>query len=105
VVDLASSIQDLGLAGMLILVSVVAVIGSAKGWFVFGWIYRQEREARITAETQAVRNAESLAKASEAYVELSKSYDELAKVYADLRRTVAANDRLRRRTEQVDGPR
>ena len=104
-VDLASSIQDLGLAGMLILVSVVAVIGSAKGWFVFGWIYRQEREARITAETQAVRNAESLAKASEAYIELSKSYSEIAKSYADLRRTVATSDRIRKRAAPVDGPR
>lgn len=32
-----------------------------KGTVVPGWIYRQEREQRIKAETQADRNTESLA--------------------------------------------
>jgi len=102
VVDLAQSIQDLGLAGMLILGVVVSLVGAARGWYVFGFIYRQEREARITAETQAVRNAESLAKSSEAYVELSASYAVLAKSYSDLRRWVA-NERARKVPGAIDG--
>ena len=97
-VDLAQSIQDLGLAGMLIFGVVVAFVGAARGWYVFGFIYREERDRRLVAETQAVRNGESLAKSGEAYVEmsealaaLSRSYADLAKSYAELRR-----DRARR---------
>lgn len=87
-VDLAKSIQDLGLAGIIVLIVLVATIGAARQWYVFGWLYRQEREARITAETQAVRNAESLAKSSEAYAELARAYTDLTRVVSDVRRFV-----------------
>lgn len=65
-VDLARSIQDLGLAGMLVLIVVVATVGLARQWWVPGWLYRAERAARITAEIQAVRNGEALEKLARA---------------------------------------
>lgn len=96
-VDLAQSIQDLGLAGIIVLIVVVAAVGLAKQVWVPGWIYRQERDARIVSDTQAVRNAESLAKSSEAYVELSGAFTALSKSYNDLRRAVTDDRRLPRR--------
>lgn len=103
-VDLARSIQDLGLAGIIVLIALVAVIGAARQWYVFGWIYRQERDARITAETQAVRNAESLAKSSEAYAELAHAYTDLTKAAAEMRRFVNGEQRRKRPGGPVDDP-
>lgn len=65
-VDLAQSIQDLGLAGMLVLIVVVATVGLARQWWVPGWLYRAERASRLTAEMQAVRNGEALEKLARA---------------------------------------
>jgi hypothetical protein len=36
-------------------------IGFHRGWIIPGFIYRQEREGRAVAETQAERNSQSLA--------------------------------------------
>jgi hypothetical protein len=66
VVDLAQSIQDLGLAGIIVLIALVAIVGLARQWWVPGWLYRQEREGRIVSDTQAVRNAEALEKLARA---------------------------------------
>jgi hypothetical protein len=45
-----------------ILLVGIAWLGLAfvRGWVVPGWIYRDERQQRATAETQAQRNAEAL---------------------------------------------
>lgn len=104
-VDLAKSIQDLGLAGIIVLIVVVAAVGLARQWWVPGWMYRQEREARITAETQAVRNSESLATSASAYSEVSKALADLSKAYTELRRIVTVERAARRRQlEAADDP-
>lgn len=82
-VDLAKSIQDLGLAGIIVLMVLVLVFGGARQLWVWGWTYRQERETRIVAETQAVRNAESIATSNESYAELAKAFTELSKAFAE----------------------
>jgi hypothetical protein len=51
---------------MLILVVLVAAVGLARQWWVPGWLYRAERQSRITAEIQAVRNGEALEKLARA---------------------------------------
>lgn len=110
-VDLAKSIQDLGLAGIIVLMVVVAAVGLARQWWAPGWIYKRELDGRITAEIQAARNAEHLATSSAAYDELSKAYAELVRTDADivrqlaeLRRIVTNERAARRRTGSVDGP-
>lgn len=60
--DLAAQLSDLGGFALFLLVVVVAAVGLYKQWWVPGWIYRQERESRLKAETQATRNAEALEK-------------------------------------------
>lgn len=65
-VDIAKSIQDLGLAGIIVFIVLTAAVGLAREWWVPGWIYRQERASRITAEIQAVRNGEALEKLARA---------------------------------------
>ena len=35
-------------------------LGFVKGYVVPGWLYRQEREQRIKAETQAERNTDAI---------------------------------------------
>lgn len=103
-VDLARSIQDLGLAGIIVLMALAVTIGLARQWWVPGWIYRQERQARITAETQAVRNGESLAKSSEAYDELSDAFAALSRSYTDLRRALISERNARKRAEPASDP-
>lgn len=104
-VDLAKSIQDLGLAGIIVLLVVVAAVGLARQWWVPGWIYRQERDARIVSDTQAVRNAESLAKSAEAYAELSTALADLSKAFTELRRLTNERAAVRRRPIGAsDGP-
>lgn len=103
-VDLARSIQELGLAGIIVLIALGVTVGLARQWWVPGWIYRQERQSRITAETQAVRNGESLAKSSEAYQELSDAFAVLSKSYADIKRVLTSERGARKRTGQADDP-
>jgi hypothetical protein len=43
-----------------------AAIGLVRRWWVPGWIYALEQEQRAKAETQAERNAESLARLARA---------------------------------------
>ena len=63
---LGQQLADLGGFALFLLVVVVAAVGLQRQWIVPGWVYRQEREARLTAETQATRNAEALQKLARA---------------------------------------
>lgn len=47
--------------GLFAFLALTIGVGVVRGWLVPGWIYHQEREQRIKAETQADRNTESLA--------------------------------------------
>jgi hypothetical protein len=58
--ELAQQLSDLGGFALFLLVVTIAGVGFYRGWFVPGWIYRQEREARQKAELSATRNAELL---------------------------------------------
>jgi Tfp pilus assembly protein PilE len=63
---LGSQLADLGGFALFLLTVVTAVVGLHRQWVVPGWVYRQERAARMRAETQALRNAESLEKLARA---------------------------------------
>lgn len=64
--ELASTLADLGGFALFLLVILVASIGLWKQWWVPGWLWKSERDARKTAETQALRNAEALQRISRA---------------------------------------
>lgn len=64
--ELAQSLADIGGFALFILTVLVVVVGLYRQWWVPGWLYNQEREARKTAETQALRNAETLEKLARA---------------------------------------
>ena len=63
---LGRQLADLGGSALLILLIVLIGVGLWKQWWVPGWLWRQEREARQIAETQATRNAEALQKLARA---------------------------------------
>lgn len=65
-VDSAKQIADLGAFAICVLMVLVAGVGLWKQWWVPGWLWKQEREARQAAETQAIRNAEALEKLARA---------------------------------------
>ncbi|HEY6568593.1 MAG TPA: hypothetical protein VI341_13840 [Actinomycetota bacterium] len=45
----------------ILLVGIGALtIGFVRGWVVPGWLYHQEREQRLKAETQAERNTDAI---------------------------------------------
>jgi hypothetical protein len=64
--ELGKQLADLGGFALFLLTVVTAVVGLHRQWLVPGWVYRQEREDRLRAETQAIRNAESLEKLARA---------------------------------------
>jgi hypothetical protein len=64
--DFGKQLADLGGFALFLLTVVTAVVGLHRQWLVPGWVYRQEREDRVRAETQAIRNAESLEKLARA---------------------------------------
>ena len=64
--ELAQSLADLGGFALFLFTVTVAAVGLWKQWWVPGWLWRSERDARITAETQALRNAEALQRISKA---------------------------------------
>lgn len=63
---LGQALADIGGFALFLLTVVVAAVGFHRQWIVPGWVYRQEREARTTAEVQATRNAEALQKLARA---------------------------------------
>ena len=63
---LGQQLADLGGFALFLLVVVTAAVGLFRQWWVPGWVYRAERDARLTAETQATRNAEALQKLARA---------------------------------------
>jgi hypothetical protein len=64
--ELAAQLSDLGGFALFLLFVLTAAVGLWKQWWVPGWLYRQERDARLTAETQALRNADALQKVAKA---------------------------------------
>lgn len=59
-VDLLKIINSAGLVGLLSLV----LISGAKGWWVFGWIYREKCESEEEWKRQALRGASNAEKAT-----------------------------------------
>lgn len=64
--ELAAQLADLGGFALFLFTVMIGVVGLYRGWIVPGWIYRQERDARLVAETQALRNSEALQKVAKA---------------------------------------
>jgi hypothetical protein len=64
--ELGKALSDIGGFALFLLTVVTAAVGLLKQWWVPGWVYRQERESRISAEIQAVRNGEALEKLARA---------------------------------------
>ena len=56
----AQEIASLGSFALFVLMTLFAGVALWRRWIVLGWFYDQERTARLTAETQATRNAEAL---------------------------------------------
>ena len=56
----ARALADIGGFALFLFGVIVAGVGLWRRWWVPGWMYQQERDARLVAETQAVRNAEML---------------------------------------------
>lgn len=64
--QLGKQLADLGGFALFLLVVIVAAVGLYRQWWVPGWVYRQERDGRQTAETQALRSAEAIEKLARA---------------------------------------
>ena len=64
--ELTSAIADLGGFALFIGCILIGGIGLYRKWWVPGWLYEREVEARKVAETQALRNAETLEKLARA---------------------------------------
>lgn len=56
----AQEIASLGSFALFVLVTLFAGVALWRRWIVLGWFFDQERSGRLTAETQATRNAEAL---------------------------------------------
>lgn len=59
-IGLGQAAADLGGFALFLAVVIVAAGGLWRKWWVPGWLYQQEVDARKVAETQATRNAEAL---------------------------------------------
>ena len=64
--EVGRALADLGGFALFLLTVSIAGVGLYRQWWVPGWVYRQERQSRITAEIQAVRNGEALEKLARA---------------------------------------
>lgn len=59
-IEAASALEKGGLVVILLAAIGFGVFGIVRGIVVPGWLYRQEREARLKAETQAERQTDAL---------------------------------------------
>jgi hypothetical protein len=64
--ELAKSLVDIGGAALFLFTIALIAVGLWRQWWVPGWLYRLEREARERADVQAIRNAEALEKLARA---------------------------------------
>lgn len=55
------ALADAGPVAILLVGIGLLGLGFVKGYVVPGWLYRQEREQRIKAETAAERNTDAIA--------------------------------------------
>ena len=86
--ELGQQLADLGGFALFLLVIALAAVGLFRQWWVPGYFYRAEREAREKAETQAERNTDSLKANTEALAKV-------AQAVADERRRDAGGNRSR----------
>ena len=59
--ELARQLVDLGGWTVCVFMVITAFVGLFRQWWVPGYFYKHERDSRLAAETQAERNAVSLA--------------------------------------------
>lgn len=55
--ELAKALSDLGGFALFIFGVIVLAVALYRRWLVLGWVYDQEREARLSAESEARQNA------------------------------------------------
>lgn len=56
----AEAITQLGTFALFVFLTMFAGIALWRRWIVLGYFYTEEKTARMTAETQATRNADAL---------------------------------------------
>ena len=60
--DLLKALSDLGGTTLFVGVVIVAAIGLYRQWWVPGWLFRAEREARLRAEREAKANSATVSR-------------------------------------------
>ena len=81
---IGKALSDLGgWTAFLTLVVVIAVTGAKRVW-VWGWMFDRLEKRADTSDTQAERNADSLATMSDSYAVMARSYDRLERDYDTL---------------------
>jgi hypothetical protein len=82
----ADAIARLSAFALFVLLTMFAGVALWRRWIVLGWFYDQERAQRVTAETQASRNAEALEANNVAMAQQSKVIGDQANELAGVRR-------------------
>jgi multidrug resistance efflux pump len=59
-IGLASALADLGGYALFVLAVAVAAVGLYRQWWVPGWIWRAEHDARVTSEAEVRKQAVTL---------------------------------------------
>lgn len=86
--DQARTIAELSPFALFVFITVFIGVGLYRRWWVFGWLYLQERDGRVTAETQAERNADALEANNVAMGAQSSVMAQQARELAGLRREI-----------------
>lgn len=95
----ADAISRLGAFALFVLGTMFLGTALWRRWLVLGWFYDQERTGRVTAETQATRNAEALEANNVVLAKQAEVVATQAKDIAGLRREVRTlRDELRNGT-------
>jgi hypothetical protein len=91
----AQEIASLGAFALFVLITLFGAIALWRRWLVLGWLYDQERSARVIAETQAERNADALEANTRA---LAETLREITAVRREMR---VLRDEFRRQSSGV----
>lgn len=76
-IAIGRALADLGGWAAFLVVVVLIAVGGYRRWWVWGWMWDRTEADRRTSDTQAERNAESLAAMSKAYEVMARNYDRL----------------------------
>lgn len=94
-IALAKSLSDLGGWAVVLVIGVVILVGGARRWWVFGWIFDRLEKRAETSDTQTERLTAAFEGQAKTLTDLAESFKVMARSYDRIENRLDALERRR----------